>query len=312
MPAEFNDILKAIQGAIDDFNGKIPDAQKEMLASVEDELRKLDTTSSGKIKTSVANLKVIARVKSKLQNLIVSDQYLQNVSDFVNTYITIANLQHEYWQSVESTFKPNKLLKEIRVQAVADTVNSLTEQGIGSTIAEDITSILQTNITSGGSYRELTDQLRTALTDQEGNPGLLSKYARQITTDAVNQYAAQYTQVIGADLGFEWYAYTGSDITTTRPFCLAMTEFNYFHESEIPDLLAANNLYYQNPKTGKRELVPIYDKTGLPQGMIEGTNSTNFQIRRGGYNCGHQIRPVFEKQVPQGIRDRVKNKSGFN
>lgn len=305
MAVQFNDILKAIQGAIDDFNSSIPASQKTMLNSVENSLRGLDLTSNGDIKISVANLKVIAQVKTKLQNLVVSDDYLQKVTDFVNTYSTISDLQNQYFTALESTFKPNALLKQLRIQSIADTVDGLTEAGIGATISQDISSILQTNITTGGSYKDLTDQLRVALTDQEGNPGLLSRYAGQITTDAINQYSANYMQTISSDLGFEWFAYTGADITTSRPFCLAMTEFNYFHVSEIPRLLAAKDLYYPDKKTGQMELVPIYTKTGLPQGMIEGTNPDNFQIRRGGYNCGHQIRPVFAAQVPPADRARV-------
>lgn len=310
--ANFDDILKAISSAVDDFQKTIPANQKDMLAQVEAEVKKLDTTSTGVIKASVSNLKLIAKIKADLKNLVLTDKYLQSVTDFVDTYNTISTLQNEYWASIVTEFKPNQVLKEIRVQAIADTVNSLTEQGIGPTISEDIAGILQTNITSGGSYRDLTDQLRTALTDSEGNPGLLSKYAKQITVDAVNQYSAQYMQAVTAKFSFEWFAYTGADIVTSRPFCLAVTEFTYFHVSEIPALLAARGLYYTTVKTKERLAVPIYDKTGLPQGMYEGTNPANFRTLRGGYWCGHQVRPVFESQVPQAIKDRVKNNLPFN
>jgi len=61
-----------------------------------------------------------------------------------------------------------------------------------------------------------------------------------------------------------------------------------------------------NKKTGKREPVPVNQKTGLPSGMIPGTDASNIFIRRGGYNCKHQIRPVNERQVPTDILAKIK------
>jgi hypothetical protein len=40
--------------------------------------------------------------------------------------------------------------------------------------------------------------------------------------------------------------------------------------------------------------------------MIPGTDAANFFVNRGGYNCGHQIRPVNERQVPTEVVARVK------
>lgn len=298
---EFSDILKQIDKAIAKFNKVIPKIQKEIFADIQEQLKRLDTTN-GKIKTTVANLKVVTSIKNKLLRLILTPEYKKEVKDFIKAFNEITTLQNQYWQSVEKEFKPRALLKEIKTQAIADTVKSLTASGIGSTIQEQISDILRTNITTGGSYADLNDQLRESLVNTKTD-GLLLKYTKQITTDAINQYSAQYTQAVSNDLGFEWFAYQGSDIKTTRPFCDAMTDFRYFHITEIPDLLAAKDLYYM--KDGVKTKVPIYEKTKLPHGMIPGTNPANFQINRGGYNCGHQIRPVSAALVPADIKEKV-------
>lgn len=298
---QFSDILTRIDEAIAKFNKVIPKIQKDIFADLQEELKRLDTTS-GKIKPTVANLKIITSIKNKMLRLILTPEYKAEVKDFIQAFNDVTKLQNQYWQSVEKTFKPRALLKEIRTQAIADTVKSLTASGIGSTIQEQIADILRTNITTGGSYAALNDQLRESLLNTKTD-GLLLKYTKQITTDAINQYSAQYTQVVSNDLGFEWFAYQGSDIKTTRPFCDAMTDFRYFHVTEIPDLLKAKDLYYL--KDGKKTKVPVYEKTGLPHGMIPGTNPANFQINRGGYNCGHQIRPVSAALVPIDIKEKV-------
>lgn len=298
---DFSDILKKIDKAIEKFNSKIPAAQKRAFDGIAEELKRLDT-NSGKIKATVNNLKIIQSIKNKLTKLIVTPEYLKDVKEFVTQFNVITKLQNEYWQSVESEFKPRPLLREIRKQAIADTVKNLGASGIGANIGDQISSILRTNITTGGSYADLTEQLREKILDTK-TEGALAKYAKQITTDSLNQYSAQYTQTVSSDLGFEWFAYQGSDIKTTRPFCDAMTDLRYFHITEIPRLLKAEDLYYM--KDGKKTKVPIYEKTELPHGMIPGTNAANFQINRGGYNCKHQIRPVSERLVSIERREEV-------
>jgi hypothetical protein len=134
----------------------------------------------------------------------------------------------------------------------------------------------------------------------------MEKYVSQITTDAVNQYNGQYTQIIANEWNYEFFKYDNTDILSTRPWCDAMTDQPYFHISQLPKLITGTGLTYMNKKTGKREPVPINQKTGLPTGMIPGTDSNNIFIRRGGYNCGHQIRPVNEKQVPADILAKIK------
>jgi hypothetical protein len=305
---DFSDILKEIDLSIRRFNKRIPASQKAMYDELVTELRRLDLKGDT-IKSTVGNLKIIQSIKNKLTKIILTDDYLSDVKEFVKSFKTVSDMQNEYWKGVESKFKPGPVLREIRTQAISDTVLQLTESGIGANIGDTISDILRTNITSGGSYKKLNSQLLESLTDTQKSDGLLTKYSKQITNDSIQQYNRQYTQQVAAGLGFEWYAYQGSDIKTTRPFCDAMTDLRYFHVSEVPRLLRADDLYYI--KDGQKTKVPIYERTGLPAGLIEGTNPENFFIRAGGYNCGHQIRPVPERNVPLEIRDRVYNTTSY-
>jgi hypothetical protein len=301
--ADFNNILEKINDSISNMNKRIPSIQKDIYDSLQEDLMKLDL-QNGKIKATVKNLSLINSIKNKLNRIILTDNYKAEVKDFAKSFNEITTLQNDYWRGIEKQFKPKPLLKAIREQAITDTVAKLTEAGIGANIADPIADILRTNITTGGSYKDLTAQLRDNLVNTQ-TPGTMEKYIGQITTDAVNQYSNQYTQIVSSDLGYEWFKYDNTDILTTRHFCDAMTDRPYFHISEVPALLRGEGLTYLNKKTGKREPVMIYEKTGLPSGMIPGTDTSNFFIRRGGYRCGHSIRPVNERQVPQADKDRV-------
>ncbi len=312
MAATNQDILDHLNESIDKFIGKVPAVQKRVLRALQDEVQKLDVDNQGKLKVTVKNISALSKIKSKLSNIILDKSYKTMVKEFAGSFETLTQLQHSYWQNAESKFQVTSLMKEIKKQAILDTVKKLTESGIGANIEDKLIDILRTNITTGGSYSELTNQLKESLVDTPKGEGSLTKYASQIVTDSINQFSAQYTQLISDDLGFEWFAYSNSDIKTTRPFCDAMTDKRYYHISEVNDLIKGNvPLTYVNKKTGKREQVPINEKTQLPAGMIPDTNASNFQIRRGGFRCRHQARPIPERNVPEEIVTAMKNSVSY-
>lgn len=273
-----------------------------MFDAVSRETARLDLYEDGRIRTTAKNLSILASIKNKLIRVLVTPEYRAEVKEFAKAFNDITTLQNAYWKDQEASFQPRPILKALRKQAISDTVNQLTESGIGVNVGERITAILKASITTGGSYSKLTAQLRDGLLNTE-QKGYLDRYAKQITIDSLNQYSAQYNNIVASDLGYEWFKYDNTDIDTTRPFCDSMTDQPHFHVSEIPRLLRADGLYYY--KDGVKTKVPIYDKTGLPAGMIPGTDASTFFVNRGGYNCGHQIRPVNERQVPQEVKDRV-------
>jgi hypothetical protein len=302
---DFNKILKTIDKALTDFDKQIPALQKQVWDNIQKQIQRLDVDDSGSLKQTVNNMQILGSVKNKLNRLILNDDYLSHVKEFADAFNTLATLQTEYWTAAEKDFKPKPLLREIRIQAIDSTIQSLTEGGITSNVSGRIAQVLQANITTGGSLFKMERILRTGIVGTKEFSGFIEGYTRQVTTDAINQYNAQYTQAVAAGLDFEWYAYQGSDIMTTRPFCNAMTDFRYFHVTEIPRLLSAADLYYVDKFSGERLKVTLNPKTDLPYGMIEGTNAANFFVNRGGYNCGHQIRPVSIDLVPADIQQRV-------
>jgi hypothetical protein len=291
----YQEILKAMDKALRKFNRAIPTAQRSIFDAITEEVNRLELYPDGKIRPTVKNLSILNSIRNKINRVVLTDDYKKEVKDFAKSFNEITKLQNEYWKTVESTFKPRPLLKEIRKQAITDVVAKLTEAGIGANVSDRIVDILRTNITTGGSYKSLTSQLRDGLLNTE-QKGYLDRYAKQVTVDSINQYNAQYTQVVSSDLGYVWFKYDNTDIDTTRPFCDAMTDQPYFHICQVPEILKGHTT------SGD---VPIYEKTKLPHGMIAGTNVENFFVRRGGYNCGHQIRPVAERQVPAEVKANV-------
>jgi len=137
--------------------------------------------------------------------------------------------------------------------------------------------------------------VKTFLLSDKGGSGALERYTKQITTDALNQFSAQYSATVASGMAFQWYMYVGSNRVTTRPFCRALEEKKYVHVSELKDIVKG---HIDNTN------IPINENTGVWAGGIPNTNINNFQINRGGYNCNHQLLPVDEITVPLNIRNK--------
>jgi hypothetical protein len=301
---ELQQINQLIHDRVTLLTAVLPESQQIVLEELIGMLGGLDVAANGTVKATVANMRAVGRIKDKIQEVLVTDQYKSQFKQYASAFHEITALQNQYWKKVEERYKPPKLLDELKKQSIRDATAKLTGAGIGVNVGDRIQALLMQNITGGGSYESLKGILKETVTDTDSGPGILNRYVKQVAVDSINTYNAQYTHQVSSDLGYEWFKYDNTDIETTRPFCDAMTDIKYFHITEVPRLLRAEGLTYVN-KAGQEVPVPLYNKTGLPHGMVAGTNPVSFFVHRGGYNCGHQIRPVTADMVPPDIRSRV-------
>lgn len=293
------ELIKALDGAIDAFNGKIPAHQRRIYAELLELLKDLKT-KNGRLLNSVDNLKLIIRIKAKLKQIVASKGYIKDVDEFTKAYDEIEKLQNQYFATFSATYRPPAVLEIVKQQSIETAKAYLIEGGTEQELMPKIEEILRANITTGGSYASLTEQLREYIinTDTEG---ALERYSRQITTDAINQYSASYTATVTADLGLKWFRYVGSLIRTSREFCIKCVDKSYIYDGEIPEIVTGDI---------DGEQIPVSKTTGLPYGMYANTDADNFIIYRGGYNCGHQLVPMSEVSVPKKVRTDTYDKLG--
>lgn len=291
-------IAKEIQSSVDAFNKSIPKVQRSIVEEIEVLLKDVDV-KNGRITANARNVRLIAAIKQRIEKLILrNESYNGQLKKYLDSYKTITKLQNAYFEELSREYKTPKLLNAIRTEAISSTYDSMTKAGISANISEPIQDMLRVNITSGAKYSTMLNQVRNFMVTNDKGAGALERYAKQITTDSLNQYSAQFSDLVTNDLGLEWYEYTGAVIETSRPFCAALHEKRYVHQSELTDIVKGNF-----PEFDEFDGV-INEKTGLPEGMIDGTNATNFKIYRGGWNCGHQLVPVSELAVPQNLREK--------
>ncbi len=301
--ASANDILKTINDAVDKLSNAAQIKQNPLFRDVVNQLQKLQL-KNGALLNNIANLKAINRIKTTVEKLIIDPKYKDQLKDFVNTYKQVADLQNDYFSQFAS-FKPKAALNVLRNSAIDATLTNLTETGIETGVTDGLKKILTTNVQQGGSMADLTEQLREYMltTDKTGD-GALLKYVRGYATTAINQFSAEYNKSIADDLGLEWYIYTGSLLTTSREFCVKAVEKKYIHQSEFETILHGD--------FGEFGKVHVSRTTGLPPGLMAGTNVDNFPRRRGGWNCGHQLVAVDYSVVPQNVKDEVYSTTAYH
>lgn len=285
------ELLKLLDGSVEKFKTGLEPIQVQTYDRLLKLLAELDL-KDGNIQNSVRNIRLLGTIKQELDDLVLNDKYLNSVKEFVTAYGVVSRLNNEYFSSIAKRYKPPAVLAEVRKQAVNDAVAALTENGIGANYTDQLRDIVKTAITSGGSYSKLAEQLRSTVLGTSTEAGKLVRYAGTVATDGINIYNRTYIKAVSDDLGLSWFRYVGSNMNTTREFCLAMTQSDneYFHVSQIPSIIKGNL------NSGKVSTA----------GQREGTNSINFIQFAGGYNCGHSIVPVPAALVPASIRARVE------
>jgi hypothetical protein len=292
---EIQAVLKAIDDGLITWNEAMPKIQEQIYKRLLQFQRELGVQGDT-ITNSVKNIKLLSSLKADLESIILDDSdYGESVVKFAKLYDKVNALNFAYFKALEKKFKPPKIVEAIKKQSISVTLEGLTEAGMNQNLITPVREMINTYVTTGGSYSQLAKELNNYINGTPTIDGALVKYTKLIATDAINQYTATVNQVISADLGWEWFRYVGSNIKTTRTFCKALTQKQYYHRSELPQIIKGN---FQEFKDMKGQ---IYDRTKLPQGMIEDTNVSNFPTYRGGYNCGHQSYPIPTKFVPTNI-----------
>jgi hypothetical protein len=297
-------LTEVIEMRVSQWGERMPELQRQSYDVVLNLTADLDTDADGKIKPTTKNIKIISKIKDELNRVIFDKRYQDDLDLLLEDYNEITKLQNQYFTFSVGRFKVPSVMEQISNLARESVIDQLGQDAIGVNFVDPVRDILVKNVTTGGSRAEFIEQVREYILDTDAGEGKLAKYTKQIVTDSLNQYSANYSAVLTDDLGLEWYQYSGSLKDTSRPICDALIEAKkgcmpFIHRSQFQEIV-------DGYVCGER--VPIYDKTGLPQGMIPGTNAANFRINRGGYTCNHQLYPVSAAIVPKKLRDKFAGK----
>lgn len=155
-----------------------------------------------------------------------------------------------------------------------------------------ITNIVRQDIIAGVSFESATERIRSAISTKEIG---LESYSTVIARDALLQADGLMNQTISEGFNLPYLKYVGSIAENTRPFCVHMVRnvktilFEDLQKKVLNKYIPAG-VPSQQPVTYRTTGKPKRSKKG--NGLIAGTNESNFYTRRGGYACRHQAIPV--------------------
>lgn len=289
-------LLQTLDKSVSEFEDALPFIEKEIAGKVEKLIAELETRQ-GKIVPNVKNLRKLKELRKEIQKILNGGKYNLAFEKLEENLNVIDGANERYFSGMVKDFTAPVVLKEVKAVTLAEMSESLKGSGINSNVVDGMLNIIKNDILGNSNFYDLNKSIREFIISEPDIPSRLARWSKQVVVDTMHQYSATYQQIVTDDLGLEWYEYVGALVKDSRCFCDQMVEKHFIHKSELPQVLKGNI-------NGKH--CEIYPKTGLPQGMIAGTNEANLQVLRGGYNCQHLMPSVSKERVPKDIRAKFE------
>ena len=299
--ADIKKVIETLDTAVAGYEKVVTKSQKKIYEEAITLLHDLDL-KNGRVAQSIANLKRLNAIKAKLKAVSNNSEYLAGLGKFVSYFDALAREQREYFtqEFAEAALDKNvdrEKRELIHKQAKDNTIAALAGDGLAANVTGRLSDMLTRAVTSGVKFSDLTKELHSYLQGEDGGQGALARYATTYATTAISQFTGQNNKIMTEGVDTDWFMYVGSTMETTREFCDCLVAKRYINRKEFHKILSGNIDGHQ---------CKMYDKTGLPVGMIAGTNEENFQVNCGGWNCRHQLVPVHELAVPADVRARFE------
>lgn len=260
---------------------------------------KLLIDASGNIKPSIENMRILNQIEKAMKDEIITKEYTKRVDRITRQFPKIKGLNDVYFLSLVPKFnEKNDLYKNQIKRAVNLTRSSLLDAGVQDNVIDPVIKMLDSSIVNGAKWSDMVDELELKIKGSPDTLGGLERYSKQIVTDTLNQYNANYNKVVSEKLGLEWYYYSGGLRSTSRPFCRGHHE-KYYHKKEVEDFGRGKDIDGTRLTSKER------------QGRVKGTNASNIFRYRGGYNCGHIYIATLITMVPKSVINRNIKKGYF-
>jgi hypothetical protein len=234
---------------------------------------------------------------------IQKSNFPSSVNEFLREFETIKKFNFDIHKNVNDLSKSEleKLISPIQKNVVDQTMENLTGSGVNSNFIEPVRQGVFKNIVAGSTITDLESSLKTFIQGTGDTDGLLMRYTKQVSRDALNQFDGQTNARIASEFDLDAFRYVGSLIDDSRPQCRRWVAKSVLLRDDLQNEI---NWAFNNGS-----------------GMNKATTPDNFAVYRGGYSCRHsaipfkmtksqrekygleqaQAEPVAEKKVEQQI-----------
>lgn len=278
--AEFTDEIikiiskkdKTIQTAEQRLFDKLDPTNQRVFAAVKKLINEMNV-SGGKIEFDDTNIDIVSQVDRTIIDAIQSSEMPSAIAEFLRDFDTIKKFNFDIQKDVNdlSQSELEDLISPVQKTAVQTTLDGLTGSGMNANFVEPVRQGLFQNIAAGTTKSDLEQYLTNYILGTPEVDGLYSRYVKQVSRDALNQFDGQVNSRIAEEFDLDAFRYVGSLIDDSRPQCIRWVNKRILQKADLESEIgwASNN----------------------GSGMIKGTNAENFAVFRGGYNCRHSAIP---------------------
>jgi len=254
--------------------------QRRLWGELQPLVSSLEVDKDGNVAQTEKNIRKIGEITDGLNKLLAGKEYTDAIKVFLEDIDKGVALTDEIARKIESSFEPDKVLKDILTLSKQNAINSLIGETMRSRVTLPFVEQLTTAVAARTPLREVVKTLKTVI---EGTPDVDGRLLANVKTVAITAQAiadSAYSAGVSEAVGAVWFKYVGGEIKTTRNFCEERTG-KYYHIKEIQ---AWGNLDWD--------------------GRIAGTDSKSIFAFRGGWNCRHSLIPVSIRIVPPDVVKR--------
>lgn len=288
------DKIDALSDIPDAWAEKIMKFQPSLMVKLNQLAARLTQTAEGYIEMTASNLMTIETIIGELSRFMTTGEYRTMVTELNAQFLAQEARTLAYFNTTFGEAPVTSFASTLYNVQRAKMIDVLIGDGLNEMLYNPVRDTLLDGIASGSSYSDLMTNLNTIAIGNDNLEGVLERYSRQLVSDTLATTDRQFTQIIGDELGLEWFRYLGGKMKTTRCFCLERNG-GYYHRNEIESWGRLENLGDCRTNTGW-------------QGMFRGTNAETIFSWVGGYNCQHSLLPISEFDVPKDdIVRAIKN-----
>lgn len=256
------------------------ETQKKVLEVLKEALFRFEN-KDGKFIRSQYYKRQIAQIETQVRDILGSRTYTRPIAEYLNAFTTIEARNIAMQRSVNDLEVAVNKLAPARKTVFEQAQYYLNGAGLADAYIQPAKYLLMQQVTSGMSITDSQKLLekwdRGELTDGKLTAGRqtpnLQRYATQLSRDMMYQFNGTVNDIIRTEYELEAFIYTGDIIKDSRPLCKHLVGLD--REIRFDELLKLLSQY--------------------PQGVIPGTDKSNFLVYRGGYSCRHGAMPVKNK-----------------
>lgn len=279
-------------GYVDDKLKLIEEAERELfknfdwlnlkvLAAVNKKLLQFEI-KAGRFVDGTDAVVIVSELKKDIRAIIDGEDYQGRWDGWLKNYDDIVALNLKIQSAVNGVKLTASNFSDVKRAAIDNVVSSLVEEGVDANFIAPLTQGLMRNVLLGSTVTDTQHYLETYIVGDDEVQGKLVRYAGQLARDSISQFDGQLNQQIMNENDMDGFAYVGSLVDDSRPFCVHVIEdLDGFVSSEDLDELLQEYLSSQS----------------LSRGMIDDTTPDNFAVYRGGWNCRHAAIAVFKENA---------------